>query len=107
MRRALAIYGAANAEAGVDSPIQDKSDLLAALAQSVESVAEFCGRYDIDLDELRSASGFNFIALRDAAVEALLVDEEVRTEFLAAAARPGSSSRPSCPTRWLPPISRL
>ena len=87
LERALAIYGAANAEAGVDSPIQDKSELLAALAQSVDSVAEFCGRYDIDLDELRSASGFNFIALRDAAVEALLVDEEVRTEFFAAAAQ--------------------
>ena len=86
LERALAIYGAANAEAGVDSPIQDKSDLLGALAQSVDFVAEFCGRYDIDLDELRTASGFTFIALRDAAVEALLVDEEVRTEFLAAAA---------------------
>ena len=85
LERALAIYGAANAEAGVDSPIQDKTELLAALAQSVDSVAEFCGRYDVDLDELRTASGFNFIALRDAAVEALLVDEEVRTEFLAAA----------------------
>ena len=86
LERALAIYGAANAEAGVDSPIQDKSELLAALAQSVDFVAEFCGRYDVDLDELRTASGFTFIALRDAAVEALLVDEEVRTEFLAAAA---------------------
>ena len=31
LERALAIYGAANAEAGVDSPIQDKSELLAAL----------------------------------------------------------------------------
>jgi type I restriction enzyme R subunit len=86
LERALAIYGAANAEAGVDTPIQDKSELLAALAQSVDLVAEFCGRYDVDLDELRTASGFTFIALRDAAVEALLVDEEVRTEFLAAAA---------------------
>lgn len=86
LERALAIYGAANADAGVDSPIQDKSELLAALAQSVDFVAEFCGRYDIDLDDLRTSSGFNFIALRDAAVEALLVDEEVRTEFLGAAA---------------------
>ena len=57
LRRALAIYGAANAEAGVDSPIQDKSELLAALAQSVDAVAEFCGRYDVDLDELRIRLG--------------------------------------------------
>jgi type I restriction enzyme R subunit len=85
LERALAIYGAANAEAGVDSPIQDKAELLGALAESIATVAEFCERYDVDLDELRTASGFTFIALRDAAVEALLVDEDVRTEFLAAA----------------------
>jgi type I restriction enzyme R subunit len=47
-------------------------------------VIELCERYDIDLDELRAASGFAFIALRDAAVEALLVDEEVRSSFIAA-----------------------
>ncbi len=87
LERALAIYGAANAEAGVDSPIQDKSELVAALAEAVEAVAELCERYDVDLDELRVASGFAFIALRDAAVESLLADEEVRTTFLAAARR--------------------
>ena len=85
LERALAIYGAANADANVDSPIQDKSELLAALADAVAAVAELCERYDVDLDELRLASGFAFIALRDFAVEALLADEEVRTEFLAAA----------------------
>ena len=85
LERALAIYGAANAEAGVDSPIQDKTELVAALAEAVEAVVEFCGRYDVDLAELRAAKGFEFIALRDAAVEALLADEHVRTEFAAAA----------------------
>ncbi len=85
LERALAIYGAANADANVDSPIQDKSELVSALADAVAVVVEFCERYDVDLDELRVASGFTFIALRDSAVEALLADEEVRTEFLAAA----------------------
>jgi type I restriction enzyme R subunit len=85
LERALAIYGAANAQAGVDSPIQDKAELRAALATAVEAVAELCERFDVDLDELSAASGFTFIALRDAAVEALLADEEVRAEFLAAA----------------------
>jgi len=87
LERALAIYGAANAEAGVDSPIQDKAELVAALGGAVAAVVEMCERYDVDLDEMRSASGFAFIALRDAAVEALLVDEEVRTTFLAASHR--------------------
>jgi type I restriction enzyme R subunit len=85
LERALAIYGAASVQAGVDSPIQDKAGLRAALATAVEAVVELCERYDVDLDELRAASGFTFIALRDAAVEALLADEEVRAEFLAAA----------------------
>jgi type I restriction enzyme R subunit len=85
LQRALAIYGAVNVESGVDSPIQHKSELLAALAHAVAAVRELCERFDIDLDEMRAASGFEFIALRDAAVEALLIDDEVRTEFLAAA----------------------
>jgi type I restriction enzyme, R subunit len=85
LERALAIYGAANAEAGVDSPIQDKTELLAALGDAVAKVIELCERYDVDVDELRMASGFTFIALRDAAVEALLIDEDVRAAFLAAA----------------------
>jgi len=85
LERALAIYGAANADANVDSPIQNKSELVAALADAVAVVVELCERFDVDLDELRLASGFTFIALRDSAVEALLADEEVRTEFLAAA----------------------
>ena len=46
-----------------------------------------CERYDVDLDELRAATGFEFIALRDAAVEALLIDDEVREAFLASARR--------------------
>ena len=53
----------------------------------MEGCAELCARYDVELDELRAASGFEFIALRDAAVEALLVDEEVRGSFLASARR--------------------
>ncbi|HUP69174.1 MAG TPA: type I restriction endonuclease subunit R [Acidimicrobiales bacterium] len=86
LEQALAIYGAANAEAGpgLDSLIQDKSELVSALAGAVASVAELCERYDVDLEELGAASGFAFIALRDAAVEALLADEELRAEFLAA-----------------------
>jgi len=86
LERALAIYARADA-AGADSPIQSKDDLIRALATAVAEVAELCERYDIDLDELRLARGFTFIALRDAAVEALLVDEEVRSEFLARARR--------------------
>ncbi len=83
LEKALAIYGAANAD--VDSPIQDKSELVEALGTAVEGVADLCARYDVDLDELWAASGFEFISLRDAATEALIADPDVRAEFMSAA----------------------
>ena len=83
LEKALAIYGAANAD--VDSPIRDKSELVEALGTAVEGVADLCARYDVDLDELWAASGFEFISLRDAATEALIADPDVRAEFMSAA----------------------
>jgi type I restriction enzyme R subunit len=87
LEKALAIYGAATADDRVDSPIRDKAALVDALQESVAACAELCERYDVDLDELRAATGFEFIALRDAAVEALLIDDEVREAFLASGRR--------------------
>jgi len=83
LEKALAIYGAANTD--VDSPIQSKAELVVALGAAVEAVAELCERYDVDLDELWLASGFEFIRLRDAATEALIADPDVRAEFMSAA----------------------
>lgn len=83
LEKALAIYGAANTD--VDSPIQSKAELVVALGAAVETVAELCERYDVDLDELWQASGFDFINLRDAATEALIADPNVRAEFMSAA----------------------
>ncbi|MFF3338666.1 HsdR family type I site-specific deoxyribonuclease [Streptomyces flavidovirens] len=85
LEKALAIYGAANAEAGVDSPIQDVDALVAALDEAIDAVTTLCAANGVDLIALRDASGFAHITLRDAAVEALLVDEATRTGFLAAA----------------------
>jgi type I restriction enzyme, R subunit len=87
LEKALAIYGAASADDRVDSPIQDKAELVEALREAVTACTELCERYDVDLDELRTATGFEFIALRDAAVEALLIDDEVREAFLGSARR--------------------
>ena len=84
LEKALAVYGAAN-EGAVDSPIQDKTELVAALATSVADVADLCARYDVDLDALQAASGFAFTNLKHAAAEALWVDVDVLAEFLAKA----------------------
>ncbi|MCA9855949.1 MAG: HsdR family type I site-specific deoxyribonuclease [Dehalococcoidia bacterium] len=85
LEKALAIYGAANAEAGVDSPIQHVDALVVALGEAIDQVIQLCSTAGVDLPALRDATGFAHIALRDAAVEALLADEEQRAAFLAAA----------------------
>ncbi len=85
LEKALAIYGSANAEAGGDSPIQDIDALVAALGDAVTTVINLCATSNVDLLALRDASGFAYVAIRDAAVEELLVDEDTRMSFLAAA----------------------
>jgi type I restriction enzyme R subunit len=85
LEKALAIYGAANAEAGVDSPIQDADALVTELGLAVDAVIAQCAAHGVDVVALREASGFAHIALRDKAVEALLADETSRTSFLASA----------------------
>ena len=85
LEKALAIYGAANAAAGVDSPIQDLDELVGALDDAVYAVFDLCTRVGFDLRELRDAQGFGYIARRDAATERLLADPAVRDEFVAAA----------------------
>jgi type I restriction enzyme R subunit len=85
LEKALAIYGAAIAEAGVDSPIQHVDALMVALGKTIDEVIRLCAADGVDLPALRDATGFEHIALRDAAVEALLADEERRAAFLAAA----------------------
>jgi len=85
LEKALAIYGAANADAGIDSPIQQVDALVVALGEAIGEVIRLCSAASVDLPALRDATGFEHIALRDAAVEALLADEERRAAFLAAA----------------------
>src|SRR4051812_26363967 len=82
LEAALAIYAAArDGEQGAEV-IRDKSELVAELEQELEGLVEFTDRWDVDLDALARADGFEFIALRDASVEALLVDDATRRAFL-------------------------
>jgi len=84
LEKALAIYGSA-AESGVDTPIQNVDELVVTLRGAIDQVIALCAARGVDLPSLRDAHGFEHIALRDAAVEAMLADEEQRVAFLAAA----------------------
>ncbi|WP_239655429.1 HsdR family type I site-specific deoxyribonuclease [Mycobacterium riyadhense] len=85
LEKALAIYGAANAESDIGSPIQNLDALVGELTSAIDNLVALCATQGVDLPALRDASGFEHIALRDAAVEALLADEDVRTTFMAGA----------------------
>ncbi|MBN7384530.1 HsdR family type I site-specific deoxyribonuclease [Mycobacteroides abscessus subsp. massiliense] len=85
LEKALAIYGAANAENEIGSPIEEIDALAGELAAAVDNLVAFCSDQGVDIRTLSDASGFEHIALRDAAVEAMLVDEDVRTIFMAGA----------------------
>ena len=85
LERALAIYGADRTAAGIDSPIRPKDDLIAELEAALAEVAEFCEANDIDLADMEAAQGFEFIALQKAAVEALLIDEQTRRQYVSLA----------------------
>ncbi|MGV1048293.1 MAG: HsdR family type I site-specific deoxyribonuclease [Solirubrobacterales bacterium] len=82
LEAALAIYAAAREGDGDLEIIREKSALVGELEDEVGELADFCQRWDVDLDALAGADGFEFIALRDAAVEALLVDDATRREYL-------------------------
>jgi type I restriction enzyme R subunit len=85
LEKALAIYGAASAGVDVGSPIEIVDALGVALEAQVNEVVSFCAAAGVDLPALRDATGFAHIALRDAAVEAILVDSETRDGFMAGA----------------------
>ena len=62
--------------------IRDKAALVAELEEEIAELVEFADRWDVDLDALARAEGFEFIALRDASVEALLIDAVTRRAYL-------------------------
>lgn len=78
LEKALAIYGAADAR---ESPIEIIDALAGELDSAIADLVAFCSGAGVDLLAVRDAEGFDHVAKRDTAVEALLVDEETRTDF--------------------------
>lgn len=94
LEQALAIYAAGRpgvgldgSEIAVDSPVRPKDELVTALDAALKDVVDFCEEHDVDLHDLETAQGFEFVALQKAAVEALLVDEKTRREYVKLARR--------------------
>lgn len=82
LEAALAIYAAGPADEPAREVIRDKDALVAELEDEIGELVAFSDRWDVDLEALTRAEGFEFIAMRDASVEALLVDASTRQAFL-------------------------
>ncbi len=79
LEKALAIYGAASSG---DTPVDIIDALAGELDTAVAELIRFCTTVGIDLMAMRDATGFDHIAKRDAAVEALLVNEATWNDYL-------------------------
>jgi type I restriction enzyme R subunit len=87
LEKALAIWGAPqDRHHTAESPIVDVAVLADELVKAIIGVHELCAKHRVDLVAIRDADGFEHIALREKAVEALLVSEQVRTDYLNGAA---------------------
>ena len=82
LEEALAIYAADPTGESAHDVIRDKAALVSEMEEELAELLEFAQRWDVDLESLATAEGFEFIALRDASVEALLVDMVTRRVYL-------------------------
>jgi type I restriction enzyme R subunit len=87
LERALAIYGPA-AGGGTrpgESPVQDKEKLRQALQDSIGRVTRFCTARRVDLAAIQAAAGLARIKLLDDAVEAIVVTDDSKRQYLSMA----------------------
>jgi type I restriction enzyme R subunit len=88
LEKALAIYGtgAGGKTKTGESPVQDKTKLVATLRASVKATSEFCTECGASLDGIQAASGFQKVKLLDDAVEAIVVTDDSKRRYLSMAA---------------------
>jgi len=86
LERALAIYGAGGTTGDGETPVKDKSELVALLQHTIAELETFCAGLGVDLDPIQAASGFEQIKRLDDAVEAIIVNDESKKGYLARAA---------------------
>jgi type I restriction enzyme, R subunit len=87
LQKALAIYatprGGGEEE---DTPVKDKAELVAQLGLAIEEASAFCRLHGVDIPAIMAAAGYDRVALLDEAVDALMVNDEVRRRYIAMAA---------------------
>lgn len=85
LQNALAIYAKPGERAG--EPIVSKTELVAALGTALETAKSFATDHGFGLEVIAGARGFERIARIDEAVEAILVTENDKKQYLQIASR--------------------
>lgn len=85
LQKALAIYGSASG-GGInegDSPVKAKEVLVSELRKAVDAATRYCLDHGVNLVNIRVAQGFDRVRALDDAVDALVVNDETKLQFLA------------------------
>jgi len=84
LQKALAIYGSGSG-GGVkegDTPVKDKAALVEQLRLAISEATAFCLKKRINLDAIQGSEGFEQIKLLDNAVDAILVNDDSKRDYL-------------------------
>jgi len=88
LQRALAIYGSGpggEMKPGQE-PVQSKEALVERLREALDEAETFCAERGVDADALLESKGYKRIRRMDDAVEQIIVNDDLRTEYLNLAA---------------------
>ena len=88
LQRALAIYGTGpggELQPG-EQPVEDKDALIERLREAIIAVDVFCTYQCVDVESILAGAGYERIALMDDAVEKIIVNDDLKTRYLALAA---------------------
>jgi type I restriction enzyme R subunit len=83
LEKALAIYGFGVGGGGM--PVQDKAALVKQMQGAISEVSVLCAQEGIDLNRLEGAKDFELLRLLDDAVNAILVNDDIKRRYLSLA----------------------
>ena len=81
LEKALAIYATGTDEEG-NSPISDKSKLVAQLREAIAELSTFCMNLGIDLTQIAEAAPLERIGRIDDAMNGILINDETKRAYL-------------------------
>ncbi len=80
LQKALAIYG--TTATGGEMPIKDKDELVRLLNDAIQKALVFSQQHGVELDKILKATGFEREKLKDDAVAAFVLTDDIRRQFL-------------------------